>query len=86
MKIASLVVRVAPDRVEAVAAALPAIAGVEVHGVSIEQGSLVVTVEDGADYSMADSLLAVNLAPHVQYVTMAYEYTDEGLELSAQEA
>jgi nitrate reductase NapD len=86
MRIASLVVRAAPDFVDVLAQSLPGIPGVEVHGSSRDEGRLVVSVEDGEGYSMADSLIAVNMAPHVQGVTMAYEYTDEGLELSAQEA
>ena len=32
--------------------------------------------------SVTDSILAVNLAPKVQGLTVAYEYTDEGLELT----
>lgn len=85
MKIASLVVRAAPDFLDDLIATLPQIPGVEVHGASHETGRLVVSVEDGDGYSMADSIIAVNISPHVQGVTMAYEYTDEGLELSAQE-
>jgi periplasmic nitrate reductase NapD len=81
MKLASLVLRVAPEHIPALTAAVLEIPGVEVHGACHEQGRLIVTVEDGAGYSMADSLLAVNMAPHVLAVTLAYEYTDDGLEL-----
>ncbi|WP_341648114.1 chaperone NapD [Thauera humireducens] len=45
-------------------------------------GRIVVTVEDGEGWSVTDSILAVNLAPKVQAVTLAYEYTDDGLELT----
>ncbi|MBT0963094.1 chaperone NapD [Denitromonas iodatirespirans] len=86
MKIASLVVRVAPEHVRALTEALLEIPGVEVHGGSPDQGRLIVTVEDGEGYSTMDSILAVNLNKHVLGVTMAYEYTDEGLELQEQEA
>jgi len=80
MKIASLVVRVAPEHIDALQVALAEIQGVEVHGASAEQGRVIVTVEDGEGYAMTDSLLAVNMARHVLGVTLAYEYTDEGLE------
>jgi nitrate reductase NapD len=81
MKIASLVLRVAPEHIPALTEAVLKIPGVEVHGACHEQGRLIVTVEDGPDHSTADSLLAVNMAPHVLAVTLAYEYTDDGLEL-----
>lgn len=81
MKIASLVVRVRPEHIEALAASLRMIPGVEVHGANAELGRLIVTVEDGDHYAMTDSLLAVSLAPHVLGVTLAYEYTDEGLQI-----
>lgn len=80
MQIASLVVKAAPAHIEPVQEALRAIPGVEVHGVSRDLGRLIVTVEDGEGYALADSMVAVNLAPHVQSVTLAYEYTDEGIE------
>ena len=35
-----------------------------------------------AGWSVTDSILAVNLAPKVQGLTVAYEYTDAGLELT----
>jgi len=80
MKIASLVVRVSPAHIDTLKAALVEIPGVEVHGANIEQGRVIVTVEDGEGYAMTDSLLAVNMLRHVLGVTLAYEYTDEGLE------
>ena len=80
MKIASLVVRAMPADFPAVQASLSAIPGVELHGASAESGRIIVTVEDGEGWSVADSILAVNMAPKVHGVTLAYEYTDEGLE------
>lgn len=81
MKIASLVLRVAPENIHALTATLLGIPGTEVHGACHEEGRLIVTVEDGPGYSTADSLLAVSTAPHVMAATLAYEYTDDGLEL-----
>lgn len=80
MQIASLLVKASPAYLEPLQAALRDIPGVEVHGVSAELGRVIVTVEDGEGYAMTDSLLAVNMAPHVQSVTLAYEYTDQGLQ------
>jgi nitrate reductase NapD len=82
MKIASLVLRALPADFPEIKAALACIPGVEIHGSSEEVGRIVVTVEDGEGWSVTDSILAVNLAPKVQAVTLAYEYTDDGLELT----
>lgn len=82
MKIASLVLRVLPADFPAVEADLAGIPGVELHGKSLEHGRLIVTVEDGEGWSVTDSILAVNLLPKVQALTLAYEYTDDGLELT----
>ena len=84
MKIASLVVRVRPEQIEALGASLAKIPGVEVHGANADLGRLIATVEDGEGYSMADSLLAVSLSDQVLGVTLAYEYTDEGLPIDCE--
>jgi nitrate reductase NapD len=81
MKIASLVLKVAPEQIAALSADVLKIPGAEVHGASQEQGRLIVTVEDGPGHSMTDSLLAVSQLPQILALTLAYEYTDEGLEL-----
>jgi nitrate reductase NapD len=81
MKIASLVVRTRPADLGRVKAALAAIAGLEFHGEAADSGMLVLTIEDGEGWSVTDSMLAVSLAPGVQGVTLAYEYSDEGLDL-----
>ncbi len=82
MNIASLVVRAFAADFPEVIEALKEIPGVELHGSSAEKGRIVVTIEDGAGWSVTDSILAVNLAPKVQGLTLAYEYTDDGLELT----
>ena len=82
MNIASLVVRAFPADFPEVIEALKHIPGVELHGSSAEKGNIVITIEDGAGWSVTDSILAVNLLPKVQGLTIAYEYTDEGLELT----
>jgi len=82
MNIASLVVRAFPADFPEVIEALARIPGVELHGSSEDRGSIVITIEDGAGWSVTESILAVNLAPKVQGLTVAYEYTDAGLELT----
>lgn len=81
MNIASLVVRAFPADFPVVIEALRRIPGVELHGSAPEQGNIVITIEDGEGWTVTDSILAVNLAPKVQGLTIAYEYTDDGLEL-----
>ncbi|MBN8442086.1 MAG: chaperone NapD [Thauera sp.] len=80
MKIASLVVRALPADFPEVQQSLRSIPGVELHGASVETGKIILTVEDGEGWSVADSIIAVNMAPRIHGVTLAYEYTDEGLE------
>ena len=86
MKIASLVRKVAPEEISALSAEVLKIPGAELHGASQEQGRLIVTVEDGPGHSMTDSLLAVGQLHQVLALTLAYEYTDEGLDTQIQEA
>lgn len=81
MNITSLVVKAKPEHFAALRPTLRAIPGVELHGESPETGCLIVTVEDGDGVSVTDAMVAVNLAQHVLSVTLAYAYTDEGLEL-----
>lgn len=80
MRIASLVVRARPGHLSEVRENISAIPGVVVHAESAEKGSLIVTVEDGEGYAVADSILAVSLADHVLCSSLAYEYSDDGLE------
>ncbi len=81
MNIASLVLRAKPADFALLKQQLEATPGAEVHGESIDNGRLIVTVEDGEGHAVTDSILAISLMPQVLSVTVAYEYTDEGLEL-----
>ena len=81
MKIVSLVLRVIPQELTALQQGALRIPGLEWHQADASRGIAIVTVEDGEDYSLADSLIAVSQLPEVQSLTLAYEYTDEGLEL-----
>ncbi len=86
MKVASLVVRVVPEQSVELTRELLEIPGVEVHGTSPDGGRVIVTVEEGDGHSMMDSILAVNVNKRVHGVTLAYEYTGDGIELQEQEA
>ena len=77
MKIVTLLVRVRPEQVGAVATRLAQIPGVSLHGTTPDGGRLIVMVEDGEGYAVSDSILAVSMAHAVLGTTLAYEYTDE---------
>lgn len=77
MKIVSLLLQIRPEQREEISAHLLHIPGVSLHGLTPEGGRLVVMIEDGPDYSVSDSIVAVSIAPNVMGTTLAYEYTDE---------
>lgn len=77
MKIVSLLLQIRPEQREEVSTQLLEIPGVSLHGLTPEGGRLVVMIEDGDDYSVSDSIVAVSIAPNVMGTTLAYEYTDE---------
>lgn len=79
MKIVSLVLKFLPDKAGEVRTGIEKVLGASVAADS-GNGRMIVVVEDGEGYSTADSILEVHHVPHVMSVTLAYEYTDEGLE------
>ena len=86
MSLASLVLRIHPQRRSSAEAALTAFPGVECHGMS-DDGKLVVTVEDADGAAMSDTLIALHRVPQVLAATLAYEHTDAMLpEASASQA
>ena len=79
MRLVSLVLKFLPEHGPTVRR------GVEqVPGASVEadpgDGRMIVVVEDGEGYSLADSIIQVHKVDQLMSVTLAYEYTDEGLE------
>ena len=72
MNIASLVLRIYPAQRAVAESALTALPGVECHGMS-DDGKLIVTVEETAESSVSDTLIAVHSVPYVLAVTLAYE-------------
>lgn len=81
MKIVSLVLRVAAPDMSSLRKRADEIPGVEWQMSDPDKGTVIVTVEDGPGHAVADSLIAVGRLPEVHSLTLAYEYTDEGLEL-----
>jgi len=78
MRVASLLLTVHPDRRDALRAELPAIPGVRLHD-ELPGSKLVVTVEDGPDHELMDSLLVAQGLPGVVCSTLTYEYCDDEL-------
>lgn len=78
MNVSGVLVRARPERFPEVMAALGEIPGVEVHATEEERGQIVVTVEDGASWSVEDSLLKVHLLDGISDAALVYQYSDEG--------
>ncbi|WP_319238318.1 chaperone NapD [uncultured Propionivibrio sp.] len=75
MSLASLVLRIDPEKRQSAEAALSALPGVECHAMSAE-GKLVVTVEDAPGAAMSDTLIAIHRIPEVLAATLAFESGD----------
>ncbi len=78
MNVSGVLVRARPERFPEVMAALGEIPGVEVHATEEARGQIVVTVEDGASWSVEDSLLKVHLLDGISDAALVYQYSDEG--------
>lgn len=81
MRIVSLVLKILPEHATAVAKAVAQVAGASVEGYS--DGKMIVLIEDeqaqAGDYAVSDSIIKVHHIANVMSVTLAYEYSDEGL-------
>lgn len=75
MDIASAIVNAVPGRREAVRAALLAMSGVEVHA-ETPDGRFVVTVEDTAQATAADTIIELHRLDGVLSAAMVYQYSD----------
>lgn len=80
MRIVSLVLRVMPEQIPTARAGLEQIPGVQVHAEDFDAGRMIVTVEDGEGYSVADSIIAAHKVPQVLSATLAYEFNGEHAE------
>lgn len=76
MNIASLVLRAHPDRMAALREAVCAIPGSEVHAISMNDGRMIVTLEDTPEHACADALAKVQQLDHVMSLTLAYEHSE----------
>lgn len=79
MRIVSLVLKFLPEHSAAIREAVGRVPGAGVEADSGD-GRMIVLVEDGEGYALSDSIIEVHKVDHVMSVTLAYEYTDEGLE------
>lgn len=85
MKIVSLVLKFLPAHAATVRAGVEEVAGASV-ALDSGDGRMIVLVEDGEDYSTADSIIKVHQVSQVMSVTLAYEYSDEGLAVTEAES
>lgn len=77
MNVSGVLVRARPERFPEVIEALRSIGGVEIHETRTEGGQIVLTVEDGPQWSVEDSLLKVHLVDGISDAALVYQYSDE---------
>ena len=76
MNISSVILHVAPARLDEACTALLAMPGVEIHARS-EEGKVVVTLENDDMNSAADNYVALHGIPGVASAAMVYQYSDD---------
>lgn len=76
MNISGVIVRARPELREIVRGRLLAIPGVELHAEG-DGGRMVLTVEDGENWSTEDSLLKVHLVEGVVSASLVYQFNDD---------
>ena len=76
MKVASLVVRARPERVDPLRTEIAALPGSDVHAVQPE-GRLIVTVDDHNAVSPAENIVRIHNLEGVIGVSLVYEYCDD---------
>jgi len=84
VNICSCVVHARPGTGPEVAERIAALPGVEVHG-GVEEGRLVVTLEDTADAQAADTLGALNAIPDVINTVLIYHYGGDDNQIPSEE-
>jgi len=78
MNLCSLIVHTRPDKGPMVEERLNQIPGVEVHG-GVEEGKLIVTVEDTDQAPASDTLMSFNDIEGVVSATLIYHYGGDDL-------
>lgn len=76
MNISSAIVYALPRRADAVRASLRALPGVEIHHEG-DDGRFIVTIEDGAGVSVADTVIQLHRLDGVLSAAMVYQYSDD---------
>lgn len=84
MNVSGVLVRARPERVDGVLAALRGVAGVEIHASERASGAIVVTLEDGDDYEVEQSLHRLSQLDGVADAALIYHYSDDSLSEEAQ--
>jgi periplasmic nitrate reductase NapD len=82
MNISSVVIRVRPERLASVKAALQAMPGVEIHAVA-DECRVAATLEDNDAARAADHFVALHTIPGVLTVTLIYQYDDSDVQQAA---
>ena len=80
MKLASLVIRARPARVETLRSEIALIPGAEVHS-ALPEGRLVVTVDDACGISPAETIVNIHNLGGVIGASLVYEYCDDESEI-----
>jgi nitrate reductase NapD len=78
MNISSVIVRARPDKLAGVRHGITTIPGVEIHADSGD-GRIVVTVEDGDNHSVPESIVKLHNLDGVIAASLVYQYSDDGL-------
>jgi nitrate reductase NapD len=75
LHVSSLAIRVRPEQLAAVCAAIPGLEGAEVHLAS-PSGKIVVTLETGTERQVLDRIEAIRALPGVLTVALVYHRID----------
>ncbi|RTZ73749.1 MAG: ferredoxin [Gammaproteobacteria bacterium] len=78
MNLCSLIVHTRPEKGQQVEERLNQIPGVEVHG-GVDEGKLIVTVEDTEDAPASDTMMSFNDIEGVISATLIYHYGGDDL-------
>lgn len=79
MNISGVLVRARPERFPEVIAQLQAMPGTEIHASEIAGGKIVLTIEDGAGYSVEQTMLDVHLIDGISDAALIYQFSDDHL-------
>lgn len=84
MNISGLIVRARPEQHADVRDRLRVIPGVQLH-LEGDGGRMILTVEDGADWSTEESLLKVHQVEGVVSASLVYQFNDDSTQANSAE-